>query len=290
MGRHIGSTCLGLIASLACVGAALPQCFVGPELPLTPSIAPNGSATPRALVSAGELRELLREGGPVLALFLHRRCALSRAFWPSFAATAAAFPHLTAVAVDVELEFSLTAQFGIAGVPLVWLGWVAPTAGVPAGSTPALHTRALGVGVDGRAADARLASFVQMHTGHLPTRAQPSLDPALARPAGAPAAAAAAADAADAGSHSATATARPRRARSHVWADALEAFPEPSPIHWRLVLSALVGLGSAMQVCAQLAPPCAPRARELLASARRVASWCATFWRRFPQAGALRSA
>lgn len=95
-------------------------CMAGPPLPPFVDTLNNATqAHARMLISGAELKVLLRTGGPVLALFLQRRCPLSRSFWPAFVATSERFPHVRFVAVDVEFEFSLNSQLGISAVPHV---------------------------------------------------------------------------------------------------------------------------------------------------------------------------
>lgn len=120
------------------LASAADTCMAG--APLSPQqAAGNGTAArPRTVLSsAAEFKSLLRSGGPVLALFVQRRCPLSRLFWPTFVAASERFPHVRFVAVDVEFEYSLNAQLGIGAVPHVSSRGCAHP---PCKAAPALHS------------------------------------------------------------------------------------------------------------------------------------------------------
>lgn len=140
------------------------------------------------------------------------------------------------------------------------------------GSRPGqLHVRAFPVGLDLSSAEQRLLAFVQLHSGQLPTEADPWRPPPAAADAASP-------------FQSLWAPWEPGRrqdraqpaepllgrARSRGGADAdgpaaelasaeLEAFPEPDAFHWQLVASILVLAGWVLQIVAGLAARCAPR-------------------------------
>jgi len=141
-------------------------CFAAPKHDSTP---PGGfpgrrsgnSTLPASLVEVvrpAQLRAHLRSGGPLLVLFFQQRCPLSCAFWPIFLRVASTYPHIRSLALDVEFEWSLSAQLGIGGVPTVVL--------MP--SSHGVVPRVFAVDLDLTGATDRLASFTHVHTGHLP--------------------------------------------------------------------------------------------------------------------------
>jgi hypothetical protein len=290
----------GLLMHLLCVSRAAHElmpdtCTERPPLPLA-----NASAQKRevALVSTSELKSLFLSGGPVVALLLQRRCRLSRAFWPLFVTMARRFPHVLFVAVDVEFDWSLTVSLGVGGVPqvrapsalrgsLTLLRSVgrhdpdlsrnracARTCAVPPQviftrliqpDGTAFHVRYFPIGLKLDKIEPLLMAWIYDSSGELPTFA-PSPTPARV----------------GASARLTTQSHADGRARSAaglgppfpepVAAEGefagLSGFPEPSGVHWRLVISIAVVAIWALQVLAKLMAPCAPRAH------RALERWC----------------
>ncbi|KAJ1623298.1 hypothetical protein T492DRAFT_1148599 [Pavlovales sp. CCMP2436] len=237
-----------LMLSLATSFDTAPNtCAEGPQLPQAPG--GNSTLVPRTLVSSAELKALIRTSGPVLAIFLQRRCPLSRAFWPAFTAASARFPHISFVAVDNEYEWSLNLQLGITGVPQVIFA-----TGVQQGATSGeLYARFFTIGDDLSLAEAQLAGFVAHHSGQLPLHPRAAMKRAVL-----PA------------EHTAPRAQSLAREYSGptlkkgpgVLSLGAEGFPEPPAVHWRLLASLLIVAGWALQLVASVVLPRMPRLRE----------------------------